>query len=373
MKTPRPTFTPRHYAASLVVLLLLCAAPLLHAQTVSGTVTGDDGLGLIGATVIEVGTANGTQTDLDGGYTLQLTSATPVLRFSYVGYLSREEAVGARQTIDLVLSEDAKTLSDVVVIGYGTQTRTTVSGAVGTVGAEALEGRPVSSFQSALQGQLPGLQITSNSGAPGGASNVRVRGTGSITGGSNPLYVVDGVIISNGVGIAGDPFSTINPSDIASVTVLKDASAAAIYGARAANGVIIITTKRGRGGEPRINFNTYVGTQGVTNTLDLLNAEQYRTVRNNVADNSGEKRITNLDGTTLASDTDWQDAVFQNGLIQNYELSASGGSDKINYYTSFGHYNEEGTIIGTGLERTSLRTQYRYPAWALQVRQLADS
>ncbi|MEL7162255.1 MAG: SusC/RagA family TonB-linked outer membrane protein, partial [Bacteroidota bacterium] len=159
-----------------------------------------------------------------------------------------------------------------------------------------------------------------------------------------------------GVGIAGDPFATINPSDIASVTVLKDASAAAIYGARAANGVIIITTKRGKAGKPKISFNTYAGSQSVTNTLDLLNAEQYRTVRNTVAENSGEAPITNLTpGQPLANDTDWQDAIFQNGVIQNYELSASGGSDNFNYYTSLGHYDEEGTILGTGLARTTLR------------------
>ena len=345
-----------NFPTRLLLLFFLFGTLGLHAQQVNGTVFDVDGFPLTGATVQEMGTTNGTQTDLDGRFTLNVTSEEPVLRISYLGYLAQEVAVEGRDQLQITLAEDAETLEEVVVIGYGTQTKDNVSGALSTLSSEAIEGRPVASFQTALQGQVAGLQITSNSGAPGGASNVRIRGTGSITGGSSPLYVVDGVIVQTGVGIAGDPFATINPSDIATVTVLKDASAAAIYGARAANGVIIITTKRGRTGAPKISLNTYIGSQGVTNTLDLLNAEQYRQVRNTVAENSGEAPITNLEpGRALPNDTDWQDAVFQNGLIQNYELAASGGTEGLSYYASLGHYNEKGTIIGTGLERTTLR------------------
>ncbi len=340
----------------LATFLSLVGSLALRAQSVSGTVFDVDGLPLTGATIQEVGTTNGTLTDIDGNFTLNVTTASPVIRVSYLGYLSQDIPLAGRDRLTLTLTEDRQTLDEVVVIGYGTQTKNNVSGALSTIGSEGIEGRPVASFQSALQGQIAGLQITSNSGAPGGASNVTIRGTGSITGGSSPLYVVDGVIIQTGSGIAGDPFATINPSDIASVTVLKDASAAAIYGARAANGVIIITTKRGKIGKPRISFNTYAGTQQVTNTLDLLNAEQYRTVRNTVAENSGEAPITNLQpGTALAADTDWQDAIYQSGVIQNYELNASGGSENFSYYASVGHYDEEGVIVGTGLQRTNLR------------------
>lgn len=350
MHPQRPPLT----ALLAVAFLLLCATA--GAQTITGTVIGDDGEPLIGATVLQAGTSTGTVTDSDGAYEVTVEGLDPRLVVSYIGYLTQTVDVAGRSQLDIQLETDSETLDEVVVIGYGTQTRDDVTGALSSLNAEALEGRPVASFQSALQGQLPGVQITSNSGAPGGASTVRVRGTSSITGGSEPLYVVDGLIIANGAGIAADPFATINPSDIASVTVLKDAAAAAIYGARAANGVILITTKRGKLGAPRINFNTFVGAQSPTNKLDLLNAEQYRQVRNEVAANSGEEQIPNLaDGETLANDTDWQDAVFQNGLIQNYELSASGGSEGFNYYTSLGHYNEDGTIIGTGLERTALR------------------
>ncbi len=353
--TPRMLLRRTRYIfLSLPFILLISTG--LSGQIVSGTVYDTDGFPLTGATILQVGTSNGTQTNLEGQFSLEVEGDDPVLRISYLGYLTQDVAVNDRENLDIQLAEDSETLEEVVVIGYGTQTRDNVSGAVSSLSSEAIEGRPVASFQSALQGQVAGLQITSNSGAPGGAANVRIRGTGSITGGSSPLYVVDGVIIQTGVGIAGDPFATINPNDIASVTVLKDASAAAIYGARAANGVIIITTKRGRSGTPKITLNTYVGSQSVTNTLDLLNAEQYRGVRNTVTENSGESPITNLDpANDLPFDTDWQDAVFQSGVIQNYELSASGGSDNLSYYASLGHFDEEGTIIGTGLERTTLR------------------
>jgi len=340
----------------LILALLLLLSVGLSAQTITGTVTDNGGMPLIGATVQEAGTTSGTVTDFDGKFSLTVSKANPSINVSYLGYLTKTMNATAGTPLTIILDEDSNTLDEVVVIGYGTQTKDNVSGALSTLSSEAIDGRPVASFQNALQGQLAGLQITSNSGAPGGASTVRIRGTGSITGGSQPLYVVDGVIIQTGVGIAGDPFATINPSDIASVTVLKDASAAAIYGARAANGVIIITTKRGKSGKPKISFNTYAGSQSVTNTLDLLNAEQYRTVRNTVAENSGESPITNLEpGTPLANDTDWQDAIFQSGRIQNYELSASGGAENFNYYTSIGHYDEEGTLLGTGLDRTTLR------------------
>ena len=327
----------------------------LFGQQVSGTVKDTNQLPLAGASVIEKGTANGTQTDFDGNYTITLENQDAILVFSYVGFQSLEASVDNRSTIDVVLEEDVSSLEEVVVIGYGTQRKENVSGSVSTVGEEAIEGRPVADFQSALQGQVAGLQITKNSGTPGGAANIRIRGTGSITGGSSPLFVVDGNIISTGIGGGGNPFATLNPADIESVSVLKDASASAIYGARAANGVIIITTKRGKAGKPQINFNTFSGFQETTNRLDLLNARQYQQVQNTVRDNSDLPRIPNLDGGTPPIDTDWQDEVFRTGKIQSYELNASGGGETTRYYTSLSHYDEEGIIIGTGFKRTSLR------------------
>ncbi|MEO0331467.1 MAG: SusC/RagA family TonB-linked outer membrane protein, partial [Bacteroidota bacterium] len=326
-----------------------------QAQRVTGKVVDFTNEPLPGVNVIERGTTNGTLTDVEGNYALTVSSDTAILIFSYVGFNREEEPVDNRSTINVTLIEDITSLSEVVVIGYGTQQKENVSGAISTVDAEAIEGRPVADVESALQGQIAGLQITSNSGSPGAGNSVRIRGTSSITGGSSPLYVIDGNIISTGVGGGGNPLATINPADIASVNVLKDASAAAIYGARAANGVIIVTTKRGTAGEPKINVNVFGGVQSATNTLDLLNAQQYQQVRNQVADNAGVPRIPNLDGTTLTTSTDWQDAVLQTSAIQSYEVSASGGGTNTTYYTSLRHYDEEGIILGTGMRRTSLR------------------
>lgn len=346
-----------HKRFTFLLLGTLIGLPTLYAQAqrVTGTVTDIDDEPLPGVNIVEQGTTNGTLTDADGNYALTVNSDTATLIFTYVGFTREEVSINNRSTIDMTLVEDIASLSEVVVIGYGTQRKENVSGAISTVGSEAIDGRPVADVESALQGQIPGLQITSNSGRPGAGNSVRIRGTSSITGGSEPLYVIDGNIISTGIGGGGNPLATINPADIASVNVLKDASAAAIYGARAANGVIIVTTKRGEAGEPKINVNVFGGVQSATNTLDLLNAQQYQQVRNTVADNAGVPRIPNLDGTTLTTNTDWQDAVLQSAAIQSYEISASGGGTNTTYYTSLRHYDEEGIIIGTGMHRTSLR------------------
>ncbi len=341
---------------TVLCCMLICGIGMIaHAQEVSGTITDSGGVPLAGASVIEKGTTNGVQTDFDGNYMIKVTDASATLTFSYIGFLKKEEALNGRTTINISLQEDVAKLEEVVVIGYGTQRRENVSAAIATVDSEALEGRPVADFQSALQGQISGLQITSNSGRPGAGNNIQIRGAGTITGDSSPLYVIDGTIVENGVGGGGDPFATINPSDIASVNVLKDASAAAIYGARAANGVIIITTKKGRPGKTNINFNTFAGFQNATNTLDLLNSQQYQQAYNTARDNAGQDRIPNLDGTTIGTNSDWQDALLRTGTLRSYELSASGGGENSRYYTSVAHYDEEGTILGTGLERTTIR------------------
>ncbi|MGB5818450.1 MAG: TonB-dependent receptor [Saonia sp.] len=340
---------------TIIFCILFCGMSMvIYSQQIIGTITDSGGIPLAGASIIEKGTSNGVQADFDGNYTITVTNADATLQFSYVGFSTVEEIINGRSTINVTLQEDVSKLDEVVIIGYGTQRRENVSAAIATVNSDALEGRPVADFQSALQGQVSGLQITSNSGRPGAGNNIQIRGAGTITGNSSPLYVIDGAIVESGVG-GGDPFATINPSDIASINVLKDASAAAIYGARAANGVIIITTKKGTSGKTNINFNTFTGFQSVTNTLDLLNSQQYQEVYNTARDNAGQTRIPNLDGTTITTNTDWQDAILQTGIIQSYELSASGGGEKTRYYTSIAHYNEEGIILSTGLERTTVR------------------
>ncbi|AWX43236.1 TonB-dependent receptor SusC [Flagellimonas maritima] len=327
----------------------------IYSQQITGTITDPGGVPLSGATIIEKGTTNGVQADFDGNYTIIPSNDNATLVFSYIGFSSKEENIGGRTTINVTLQEDVSKLDEVVVIGYGTQRRQNVSAAISTVSAEAIEGRPVADFTNAIQGQVAGLQITNSSGRPGAGTQVQIRGTGSITGNSNPLYVIDGSIISTSGGGSGDPLATINPSDIESINVLKDASAAAIYGARAANGVIIITTKRGSSGRAKISLNTFAGFQQATNTLDLLDAQGYQQVYNQVLDNAEQNRIPNLDGTTFNTSTDWQDAVLQTATIQNYEINATGGGENTRYFTSLGHYSEDGIIIGTGLKRTTLR------------------
>ncbi|QLE02200.1 TonB-dependent receptor [Galbibacter sp. BG1] len=356
-----------YYLKTFVLLLFFFAFNISNvwsqnATSISGKVLGEDGVPLPGATVIEKGTSNGTQTDFDGNFSLSVENPQKaVLTISYVGFATQEFPLQSQNNFTITLKEDFAKLDEVVVVAYGTQEKGNITGAIASVGSENLEGRPVADFQNALQGQVAGLNITSSSGAPGGRSSAVIRGVGSITGGSSPLYVIDGNIMNNFIGSQGpgftqpDPLSTINPADIESVTVLKDASASAIYGSRAANGVILITTKRGKSGKAKIEFNTYTGFQTATNTLDLLNSSQYQQVWNAARDNAGESRIPALDGTNLTVDTDWQDEVLRSAPMQNYQLSATGGGENTRYYTSLSYLNQEGIVIGTGLERFSLQ------------------
>ncbi|WP_194768614.1 SusC/RagA family TonB-linked outer membrane protein [Tamlana sp. I1] len=345
---------------ALLFLLLLGFVFTTTAQQsndISGSVLDTNGQSLPGATILEKGTMNGAQTDFDGKFNLTVSNPNATLEVSYVGYFTKTVQLNGKKTINITLEEDIAKLDEVVVIAYGTQKKGNVSGSLTSVGSEALEGRPVADFQNSLQGQVAGLTITKNNGAPGGSTSVVIRGKGSISGGSTPLYVIDGNIMNNGIGNQGagftnpDPLSTINPSDIESITVLKDASAASIYGARGANGVILITTKRGKAGKARLEFNTYAGFQSAWNTLDLLNSNQYQEVWNNARDNTGQNRIPALDGTTLTTNTNWQREVLRTAPISNYEFRASGGGEKTVYSTSVGYMNQEGIIIGTGLKR----------------------
>ncbi len=355
-----------YYLLKKPTLIALCLVAMCGSAFAQSIVTGKikdntEGTAMPGVNVQVKGTNRGAVTDVDGMYSVQASSGD-VLVYSFIGYAPQEILVGAQTTIDLSLSPDVSLLGEVVVIGYGTQQKGNVTAAVASIGKEQLAGRPVADFQSSLQGQVAGLNITSNSGRPGANKSVTIRGVGSINGGNSPLYVVDGNIINNfigglGVGSAAapDPLSTINPSDIESISVLKDASAAAMYGARAANGVILITTKRGKSGTPTININAYGGVQQVTNKLDLLNSQQYQSVWNTVRDNAGLPRIVALDGTTLTTSTNWQDEIFHNASTQNYDISVAGGGDKTKYFTSVGYLDQNGVVISTGLKRYSMR------------------
>jgi len=330
--------------------------------TVSGVVTADGGETLPGVNVLVKGTTRGTTTDSNGRYTLVLPEAEGILVFSFIGYATLEESINNRTSIDVKLHADTQTLNEVIVVGYGAQENKDVTGAIGAIPGEKLKTSAVSSVDQALQGRMSGVYVTTNSGEPGGGLSLRVRGMGGL-GVSEPLYVIDGMIItynaSSSYGYkesSNNPLATLNMADIESISVLKDASASAIYGARAGNGVVIITTKRGKSGAPRLTLESYYGIQTVDNQLDLLNASEYAAYSNDARTAAGlgtHAKFANP--SSLGEGTDWQDAIFRTAPIQNHQLSLSGGSEKSQYYISTGYMNQQGIIIGSSFSRYSLR------------------
>jgi len=336
---------------------MLVFSAAVNAQiTVSGTVS--DGSGPIpGVNIIVKGTKTNTVSNFDGTYTLQSVPANSILVFSFIGYKPYEVAVKNKTKIDAVLEEDLNDLKEVVVIGYGTAKRADLTGAVSTVTSAAITQSVPTTFDQVLQGRAAGVQIQQNSGTPGGSSSVRIRGISSITGSNEPIYVIDGVIIDGNSGsLNSNPLAAINPNDIASIDILKDASATAIYGSRAANGVIMVTTKTGRKGDLVLNFDSYVGWQQMPKELQVLNLREYGTLKNTRADLG----IVQRDNTFIRPDllgegTNWQDELFQTALIQNYNLSASGGSENTTYALGMSYFDQEGTVIGSSFDRMTLR------------------
>jgi TonB-dependent starch-binding outer membrane protein SusC len=321
---------------SLIVLCTLITLSLFaqSKRTITGTISDASGV-LIGAAVIERGTTNGVVTDLDGNYSLALTNDKAIITISFVGYKNQEIAVGNRSVINVTL-ESSDLMNEVVVVGYGTQKKAVTTGAITKVRASDLENMPVVRVEQSLLGRTSGVRVTTNSGAPGGGATVRIRGTTSINN-SEPLYVVDGVPINGGI-------EFLNQSDIESIEVLKDAASAAIYGARSANGVIIVTTKKGKKDQMEISLNSYYGVQNAARKLSLLNAREYATLMNeSSAAAGGNILFPNPDA--LGTGTDWQNAVFtKNAPIQNHELSLSAGSGRSQYFTSFGFFDQSGIV-----------------------------
>ncbi|MEX2512843.1 MAG: SusC/RagA family TonB-linked outer membrane protein [Cyclobacteriaceae bacterium] len=302
-------------------------------QLVSGIVRDEAGEPLPGATVSIEGSTTGTVTDLDGSFSINVAEGS-VLVFSYIGYETQRIEVGNQTEFNIVMSMDESSLEEVVVIGYGTTKNSDLTGAVSSVKAEELTAYPAIDAVQALQGRAAGVQIQANNGAPGASLKVRIRGGTSINASSDPIFVVDGF-----VGAAMPP-----PEDIASIEVLKDASATAIYGSRGANGVIMVTTKRGTSGPAKIEFNSSYSMQNEINRLDLLNADQFIDYINEARPNI----------QPAGGDTDWQDQIFRTGGIQNYQLSISGGNEDINYYVSGAYFDQEGVIINSNYNRFSL-------------------
>lgn len=339
------------------LMLLFLGGIQALAQEVSGKVTSlEDNEPLVGVTIQEKNTQNGTITDVEGNYSLSVTSDNAILVFSYIGFQSVEESVSGRTQLNTSLQLDMSELAEVVVVGYGSQDKKDVTGAISSIKTEDIQNLPLRSVDQALQGRSAGVFFVQSSGMPGAGASVRIRGGNSINGSNEPLYVVDGVPISSGQGDANslNPLNTINPNDIESIEVLKDASATSIYGSRGGNGVVLITTKRGKSGEGRVSFNAYYGFQKETNRYDLLNAKQFEELANeaSLADGGPLLYDPGLNPVT----TDWQDAMMSPlAPMSNYNISASGGTNGTNYLVSFDYFNQEGIIKTSDLERYSFR------------------
>ena len=344
-------------------------------RTITGTVYDDSGVALPGAGVIIKGTKTAASTNSEGRYSISVPAAPTVLVFSYIGTTSQEVEVAAnRTTVNVTLRSSAMDLENVVVIGYGTAKKSEVTSSISSISAKDIKDLPVSGVDQALQGKLSGVSVSTNGGQPGGGVSVRVRGITSVNG-NEPLYVVDGVplqttrntISQDQLGGMGgqttqSPLASINPSDILTIDILKDASAQAIYGSLGANGVVLITTKRGQAGEGKITYEGYYGLQEVPKKLDIMNLSEFAEYNNQVL-----SEIATTNNTTftpipefqnpgiLGVGTDWQDEVFRRGAMQNHQLSFSGGHEKTNYYTALNYFDQQGTIIGSDFKRLSLR------------------
>ncbi|WP_289665519.1 SusC/RagA family TonB-linked outer membrane protein [Flavobacterium panacagri] len=340
----------------VLILMLVCSAAVNAQITVSGTVS--DGSGPIpGVNIIVKGTKTSTVSNFDGTYTLQSVPANSILVFSFIGYKPHEVLVNNKTKIDAVLEENLNDLKEVVVIGYGTAKRADLTGSISSISSAAVTQSVATTIDQVLQGRAAGVQIQQNSGTPGGSSSVRIRGISSITGSNEPIYVIDGVIIDGNSGsLNTNPLAGINPNDIASIDILKDASATAIYGSRAANGVIMVTTKTGRKGDLTLNFDSYIGWQEMPKQLQVLNLREYGTLKNTRSDLGIVQRDPYfIRPDLLGEGTNWQDELFQTGLIQSYNLSASGGSDTTTYALGMSYFDQEGTIIGSSFDRMTIR------------------
>lgn len=333
---------------------LTIVSVLAQSKTITGRVTSaDEPTGVPGASVVVKGTTQGTVTNLDGSFSLQVPSDASTLVFSFVGYLTKEVTVGSASVINVELAVDITSLNEIVVTGYGTQERREITGSVASINSAAIENLVTPSFESQLAGRAPGIQVTTPSGVLGARPIIRIRGVNSITSSANPLIVIDGVPVvdsDRSAVNASNPLANINPADIESFEVLKDGSATAIFGSRAANGVILITTKRGSSGKAKVTFNTSMGINEEVERFELLTGDEFVTIAN-------EKR-TNANQSTLANpgvNTDWQDLIFRKGFTQQHNLSIAGGSDATKYFFSLGYTDQESPIRPNELKRYAFR------------------
>lgn len=363
------------YLLTAVLGIFLFSGSLLaQDMSVTGTViSGEDNLPMPGVNVFLKSDPNkGTITNVDGKFSLN-ADPEDILIFSFVGFLTQELLIGNRTLINVVLEFDEKTLGEILVVGYGTTNKRDLTGSVGSVKGEDIARLPVASLDNALQGRAAGVFVASPSGTPGAGITMQIRGNTSLSASSQPLYVIDGIpIISEDLsglfsgGQSTNSLADINPGDIESIEILKDASATAIYGSRGANGVVLISTKRGKTGQAKIEINGFYGTQSITNEIEMHSSQEYLELMNDAirqdiraGEDYGYANITDAWGMDPADpnlqNTRWYDAIFRNAPIQSYDISASGGTDNTQYYTSLAYFNQEGVQLGTGFERISGR------------------
>ena len=342
--------------------MALSSAAVGQEITIKGIVTENGGVPMIGVAISEKNTSNGTITDIDGSYAIKVSSEKAILIFTYLGYKIQEVALNGRTSIDVLLEQDSQVLADVIVTGYRKETRTDVSTAISSIKSRDIEKLVVSGVEQALQGQAPGVSVTQVTGSPGDDIAVRIRGAGTL-GNNNPLFIVDGVPTSGNINM----FSV---NDIQSIEVLKDGASAAIYGSRASNGVIIVTTKRGKSGKPIFSLNVSNGIQTPIRLPKLLNSSEYLTIRNEAINNANTLRnpanqVTPYDVSILDTlpDVNWLDRVFANAPIQQYALSAMVGNDNSNVYISADYQNQDGIFKGQNFKKYQLEnSEFDYSA-----------
>lgn len=360
----------KHFSIVSFILMILCVQNIMaQKRTVSGIVTDSKNEPLIGVNVtIKNASTTGTITDIDGKYSLEIPSGNSVLVFSYIGYSTQEVKVSNRSVVDIVLKDDMQALEEVVVVGYGTMKKSDLTGSVSSITSDNFKLGTDLTPQQLMQGAFSGVNISQNSGKPGGSNTIRVRGGTSITASNDPLYVIDGIPISTSAGVNQsnigssttdffdqepiNPLSNINPNDIESINILKDASATAIYGSRGANGVIMITTKKGKAGMRQLDYSFNLGVSTVAKKLDVLTGDEYR------------KTVSEL-GLTLddkGQNTDWQDVIFRTAISQNHYVSFMSGSENTSYRASAGYSNQNGVMEGSGMKSANARMNINHKA-----------
>ena len=357
----------KHVCILLCLLVGAFADGYTQGRVVTGQVTDAQKEPLPGVNISVRGSAVGTTTDGKGNYRLAIPSDNAVLIFSFIGYQSQETPVGNRTVIDLTMTEDVKSLNEVVIVGYGTQKKSDLTGSVSSIGSKEIRQVAVASLDQAMQGRAAGVQVTQGSAAPGGGVSIRIRGGNSIQASNEPLYVIDGIPIfpanstyspgaSGGVQ-AQNALANLNPGDIESIEVLKDASATAIYGSRGANGVVIITTKRGKAGATNVDVDSYYGVQNVARRLPLLNASEFATIGNEARANANRPPMFTPEQVESfrTNSTDWQDAIFRQAPIQNHQVTVSGGNEGTRFAVSGNYFDQQGVVINSGFRRASLR------------------